>query len=235
MKVVAIGDIHGRTVWRDIVRKALEENADKIVFLADFLDPYPSEVISPFQSILGNFKDIVELQSTYTNKIVLLYGNHDHHYNPFVVDKQYYSRWDIQGMKELSTIIEDLVMRDRMKLFHYEDGVMYSHAGFTNTWINNNDFTLESDILQTNPDSLNYTHSMSDISMTGDSIEQSPIWVRPRSLLSDLSIEYPRQVVGHTIHEEITIVEDDVAFIDCLYYKKSYLRVIDGEYKIQSI
>lgn len=36
MKIVAIGDIHGRDIWEDIVKK--EHDADKIVFVGDYFD-----------------------------------------------------------------------------------------------------------------------------------------------------------------------------------------------------
>ena len=48
--------------------------------------------------------------------------------------------------------------------------------------------------------------------MRGDSVEQSPIWVRPPYLLMD-KLEGYYQVVGHTKQEMIQ-VQDGCAFID---------------------
>jgi predicted phosphodiesterase len=51
MKIIALGDTHGRTMWKDIVAK--ESDADKIVFNGDLSD------ISPYLFIWNNIKYIV--------------------------------------------------------------------------------------------------------------------------------------------------------------------------------
>lgn len=40
MKIAAIGDVHGRKIWREIAEDAIKK-VDKIVFLGDYVDPYP--------------------------------------------------------------------------------------------------------------------------------------------------------------------------------------------------
>lgn len=42
MKIAAIGDVHGRKIWREIAEDAIKK-VDKIVFLGDYIDPYPIE------------------------------------------------------------------------------------------------------------------------------------------------------------------------------------------------
>ena len=44
MKIAAIGDVHGRPIWKDVFQDAVNKGADKIVFLGDYIDPYPSIV-----------------------------------------------------------------------------------------------------------------------------------------------------------------------------------------------
>ena len=44
MKIAAIGDVHGRPIWKDVFEDAVNKGADKIVFLGDYIDPYPSIV-----------------------------------------------------------------------------------------------------------------------------------------------------------------------------------------------
>jgi hypothetical protein len=73
MKILVLGDIHGRSIWRDIILK--ENDADKIIFLGDYVstnNPYiTSEVqISELTKIL-TYKDINK------DKVILLRGNHD--------------------------------------------------------------------------------------------------------------------------------------------------------------
>ena len=38
MKIIVIGDIHGRTCWHDIVKK--NPDADKIIFLGDYVSTH---------------------------------------------------------------------------------------------------------------------------------------------------------------------------------------------------
>ena len=37
MKTIFIGDIHGRSIWKDIVAR---ENADRVVFIGDYFDSF---------------------------------------------------------------------------------------------------------------------------------------------------------------------------------------------------
>ena len=71
MKITAIGDIHGRNIWKDIVEK--ESDSDKIVFVGDYVDTYDN--ISPGQQV-KNFEEILEFKKTNPNKVTLLLGNH---------------------------------------------------------------------------------------------------------------------------------------------------------------
>ena len=51
MKIIAIGDLHGRTLWKYIVSKV---DFDVVVFIGDYFDTH--ENISPVQQI-KNFKE----------------------------------------------------------------------------------------------------------------------------------------------------------------------------------
>ena len=52
-KTVFIGDIHGRSIWKQIVEK---ENADRVIFIGDYFDSYDIIAVEQIQ----NFKDIIE-------------------------------------------------------------------------------------------------------------------------------------------------------------------------------
>ena len=58
-KVIILPDIHGRTFWK----YALEhiDEFDKVIFLGDYLDPYPHEGIT-FDESVENFKEILEFK-----------------------------------------------------------------------------------------------------------------------------------------------------------------------------
>lgn len=44
MKIAAIGDVHGRAIWKEVAEHAAK-HADLIIFLGDYIDPYPEEII----------------------------------------------------------------------------------------------------------------------------------------------------------------------------------------------
>ena len=52
--ILILPDIHGRTFWKDAVE---HEQFATIIFLGDYLDPYPSEGINDEQA-LATFKEI---------------------------------------------------------------------------------------------------------------------------------------------------------------------------------
>ena len=74
MKILVIPDVHGRTFWH--VAKEIVDNVDKVVFLGDYLDPYPEENITPDDALI-EFCKILEFKEQYMNKVVLLIGNHE--------------------------------------------------------------------------------------------------------------------------------------------------------------
>ena len=75
MKILICGDIHGRTFWKDAVEKH-EKECDKIIFLGDYLDPYPWEYITR-KNAIKNFDEIINYKLNNKDKVVLLLGNHD--------------------------------------------------------------------------------------------------------------------------------------------------------------
>lgn len=72
-KILIIPDVHGRTFWR--VAEEVINEMDKVVFLGDYLDPYPEENITP-DDALNEFCKILEFKNKYPEKVVLLIGNH---------------------------------------------------------------------------------------------------------------------------------------------------------------
>ncbi len=67
MKIITIGDIHGRAYWK----QALEKEADVYVFLGDYLDPEKTMPMADLPNVIPNLKKIVEAKIKQPNKIVL--------------------------------------------------------------------------------------------------------------------------------------------------------------------
>ena len=70
MKILVLGDIHGRTIWKDIIEK---ENPDKIIFLGDYVSTHDN--ISADQQ-LSNLNNILNYKEESSDKVILLRGNH---------------------------------------------------------------------------------------------------------------------------------------------------------------
>ena len=75
MRIVAIGDVHGRTVWRRIVDK-YDIKETHFIFLGDYVDPYRSELVND-DECFENFEDIIHFKNKYPDNVTLLLGNHD--------------------------------------------------------------------------------------------------------------------------------------------------------------
>ena len=138
MKVIVIPDVHGRTFWKEDVERYKDYISWRIVdvvFLGDYLDPYPFEGISVSKAI-ENFKEIIEFASGKPN-VHLLLGNHDMHY----FDK-YYSenvarvRYSVAHAKEIRQLFSE--NKDMFKIA-WETRVndkrfLFTHAGVLKTW-----------------------------------------------------------------------------------------------------
>lgn len=75
-RLIIIGDVHGRSFWRDAVQRNPE---GKFIFLGDYLDPYPNEGITNEEAVQG-LEDILALKRERPKQVTLLWGNHDLHY-----------------------------------------------------------------------------------------------------------------------------------------------------------
>ena len=90
--ILIIPDVHGRTFWKDALDDI--EDYDKVIFLGDYLDPYPGEGIK-FVEAMEVLSSIVQLKVENLDKVVLLLGNHDlHYFNPLYRDKAMCWRYD---------------------------------------------------------------------------------------------------------------------------------------------
>jgi len=215
MKILVIGDIHGRYIWKDIVNKELKNNLDEIVFLADYFDAKGTGSSNP-QDQINNFLDIVEFKRENKTPVFLLFGNHDYHYHPEVQEQ--YSGYQKYSAASYTRVISENL--EYLQMAHGNDDFLFTHAGVSITFCKDNgimyDCTSLPDITESIAEDLNdrFIHdpalfgfnTTDSFDFSGDSKWQSPIWIRPQSLGKDI-IPGIRQVVGHTTINDITTVE----------------------------
>lgn len=220
MRIVVLGDTHGHDTWRSIADK---ETFDKIILLGDYLDSYTlqSEVIAE------NLKNIIAFKRELGDKCVLIYGNHDHSY----FNGERCSGYNWHGRISYMPLLNELHNDGLWKIVHIEDDIIFSHAGVSDYWMRKvcevdkpQDITFEN-IMATNAglDLLDW-NCLTGYDGYGDTISQSPIWIRPHSLLKS-RVEGYRQVVGHTHLKSPTEI-DGIYFNDMM--PTHYVVVDDG-------
>ena len=209
MRVLVLGDIHGRKIWKQII--ALIENYDAIIFVGDYFDT--KENIS-FENQLRNFLEILEFKRKYPDKVFLLCGNHDLHYLDI---PQSYSGYQNFHAKEIYSVLNTLLWNNELLACKIIDNILISHAGVTKTWCENWKIKIDKDL----EDSINILFQSRPFSMCfqgddiyGNDITQSPMWVRPQSLILDKVDNY-NHIVGHTYQEKMSF-DRGVFFIDTL-------------------
>ena len=138
-RILVIPDVHGETFWKEPVLKYMDQ-VDRVVFLGDYLDPYPEEGknYSP-QGLFDNLMDIIDLKRSHMDKVVLLKGNHDQHYaSEMFRSLACGSRCDTINWNIYNAVF--VRNQELFKLAHLEEineiPYLFSHAGLTLNWIN---------------------------------------------------------------------------------------------------
>lgn len=223
MKTIAIGDIHGRNTWRRITS---ENDFDKCVFIGDYFDTH--EGISPRQQI-ENFKELIAFKKENSSRVILLFGNHDYHYLRTAHEK--YSGFQYSHQIPIQHLLHEAIDEQLLQMCYVSGNILFTHAGVTKTWCESNGIDSKNierslnALFTLQPGSFRFTPG-ENFSPTGDDICQSPVWVRPDSLLKDRIDNYA-QVVGHTQQDKI-IATDDVILIDTLGISGEWLQIVDG-------
>ena len=131
-QILILPDVHGRQFWKDACFNHKDE-FEKIVFLGDYLSPYPYEEITNKQAI-DVFREVLDFKKENPDKVALLIGNHDlSYFNTGICEcRTDFKNWDlING-----------IFCDNIKLFNlaWETTIngkryFFSHAGVKKAWL----------------------------------------------------------------------------------------------------
>lgn len=137
-KVYVVPDVHGREFWHDVEKL---EDYEKIIFLGDYVDPYPHEGVATSKG-LSCLKEVIEFARQHEN-VVLLMGNHDSTY--MIGTLLCECRTDYENFQEIAKVFHD--NKDLFKLAYYmetENGpVIFTHAGLFADWLEDNELPTE--------------------------------------------------------------------------------------------
>lgn len=212
MKVIVIGDIHGRDIWKEIVN----QDYDLVVFIGDYLDSYDISI----EKQIENFREILDFKTANTDKVILLLGNHDYHYLPYTQEQ--YTGYKIKTKSLASHLLQSHINSNDIVMSVTISNYLFSHAGVSEVWLKSLDqYEDGCDISTLINDYLIYKPSVFDFTMGtnfdeyGDDVTQTPIWIRPQSLLKS-AVPGFKQVVGHTFAENIRYYGDNLIIVDSL-------------------
>ena len=226
-RIVVLGDIHGNTVWKDIIAK---EQPDQVIFLGDYVSTH--ENVSDEEQV-ENLKEILRYKDEFPETI-LLRGNHDlQHLGYYWAECSGY----FPGVAmEMSHLKDEFLAKTQW--IHVMGNIVFSHAGISKVWLEENFLTLD-DINMLGPTELFGFTSSDPSDQFGDSPEQPPTWIRPMTLMKVMIPDYT-QVVGHTPVEHCFNVKDeadipyDLWLCDALD-QGEYLLIENGLITVQSI
>ena len=244
MKTVVIGDVHGRSLWKLIVNQ--EQDADRIVFIGDYFDSFDIKG----EEQLNNFLDIIEYKKSSGKEVIMLIGNHDFHYFPEVGNT---GTSGYQGIfkHQIEPTID--ANREHLQMAYQFDEYLFSHAGISSKFLDsvfgNDGWKIETMVEQINelfkykPLTFNFGNAVSIKKMSyldpyGDNEEQSPIWIRPRSLMAANKETLRKQVIQVVGHTQVKKLDIDGAMksaggryylIDCQDTTGEYLVIQDKE------
>jgi predicted phosphodiesterase len=232
-KTIFLGDIHGRDIWKNIIAKA---NPDRVVFIGDYFDSFNKELTAAIQ--MFNMNEIIELKKTGAMEVILLIGNHDYHYFP-EIGYNSTSGYQSGAAPEIGRLLDE--NREHFQIAYLLDNVLCTHAGVGYDWLmnqmayssqhENNITDFINDIWKYKPQSFQFN----GWDHYGDSKTQTPIWIRPHSLISGNKNTFIKkqfiQVVGHTAVKTIDMGKSTGGryyFIDTFDTNGEYLIYEDG-------
>jgi hypothetical protein len=244
MKTIVLGDTHGRSNWKLAVH---QDKPNRVIFIGDYFDSFE---ISGVEQI-ANFKEIIQYKETNPQvEVILLIGNHDHHYFP-EVGYTGTSGYQSGIAPSITQVVDE--NRHHFQMAYGFGEYLFTHAGvspvFMDQVFGENDWSIENIVVDIN-EMFRYKPRAFDfngIDGSGDNTTQTPIWIRPRSLMSSnkkhkkgLKKDYI-QIVGHTAMRKIDLKGNDMFtggryhFIDTMDTSGDYLVIEDNKLKTNSI
>lgn len=225
MKIIAIGDLHGKDCWKQIDVSLFE----KVIFAGDYVDSFTATN----NQIFNNLLELVQLKKSNTDKVILLLGNHDIQY-------LYFPYYRCSGFRpEAQFDLEELFRKNRecFQVAYQYKNHLFTHAGVSNSWWNQYSELIGK--YQGNNDSvgevLNKIHLSEDCEILFDVGFTRGGMFRFGGILwadeSETQRDYLKnfhQVVGHTPRKIIKTFGDEnssITYIDVLDFKIEFYEL----------
>lgn len=239
MRIIVIGDVHGREDWKSIVAKEGSCDGDNLyIFLGDYVSSH--EEISAKQQLSTLF-EVLEFKEKHPDKVILLRGNHD-------LQHMGYDWADCSGyFEEVEDTmsrpeVRDRYLKDTQWVYLY-DNIIFSHAGITERWFKDSGCKTIEDINNLPPSELFGFRPCKMSDYYGISQTQGPTWVRFITLM-DYALPGYIYVVGHTTVKKIVNLKEyadkeevpncpDIWVCDCDL--REYLVIDDNKFEVKQL
>lgn len=240
-KIMTIGDIHGRTSWKDFgdikfLLLAEPEAAgyggfvpefDYYIFGGDYCDSFTESNVTIAQNLL----EIIRFKTLYPNHVILLWGNHDVNYYrnlPWIKMNGYVAGFRVEAHYELFQIFND--NRDLFQIAFQEKNYLFTHAGVHYGWYH---FVFKKAIKGLGFDDMTVAEQSNeafryridcimdnDFRRGGTKKVGGPLWCS-KELIDKKPLRNMHQIVGHTATEEIVTYKinnaTSITFCDVLH------------------
>jgi predicted MPP superfamily phosphohydrolase len=244
MKTIVLGDTHGRSFWKLAIN---QDKPDRVIFIGDYFDSFD---ISGVEQI-DNFKQIIQYKENNPQvEVVMLIGNHDHHYFP-EIGYTGTSGYQSGIAPSIIQVIDE--NRHHLQMAYGFGEYLFTHAGVSPVFMDEvfgkdswNKETIVPDLnelFRYKPKAFEFN----GFDAYGDNKTQTPIWIRPGSLMSankkhdkGLKKDYI-QIVGHTIMKKLDLKGSDqftggrYYFIDTMETSGDYLIIEDNKLRTNSV
>jgi hypothetical protein len=246
MKTLVLGDTHGRSFWKLITHK---EKPDRVIFIGDYFDSFEIPGLDQIQ----NFKEIIEYKEKAECEVIMLIGNHDYHYMPGITEQ--FSGYQHNLAPSIQFVLDN--NKHHLQMAYQMGEFLFTHAGVSSEFMDSvfgstgwTVETLEADLNeQFKYKPLTFGFGMAvDITKAlyldeyGDNREQSPIWIRPRSLMAANRETLRKQVIQVVGHTQVTTMTGQEKMsggryylTDCLETSGEYLIIEDGKTSLGKI
>lgn len=224
MKILAIGDIHGKTIWRQFIDKI---PADVIIFVGDFIMVDHWLFNRQFRA---NLQEIIRFKQANAGNVHLLVGNHD---KLFI-----YPDWTLRKIASprMWKLYHD--NRHAFEVAFQHNEYLFTHAGVTQGWYFRHQSRLESHA-GTLADKLNAVHRSASYDVLqergkarGGKMDVGGILYADKSETEVGALDGYTQVVGHTKVRQMFRLErknSSMVYIDCLNAEQRCLYIDQTE------
>ena len=124
-EMLIIPDVHGRTFWKE----PCENWKGKIIFLGDYFDPYPQELITDEMAYI-NAIELFSFIEKNSDRVIALLGNHDLHY--LSSDFAESTRYSFEYAPKIRELFNKYIKYFR--LAYETNNILFTHAGITESW-----------------------------------------------------------------------------------------------------